>query len=77
MNARVVNSITQQIHQQFPEVAGERPSVRAQAGAKGPGGPTFLLTFKGHSTGAGPRLARTVRVVADERGAILKVTTSR
>lgn len=78
MNTRVVNSITQQIHHQFPEVAGQKPSVRTQVGAKGNGSSaTYLLTFRGHSSGPGRQLARTVRVVADERGTILKVTTSR
>lgn len=77
MDNRVVNSIAQQIHHQFPEVAGQRPNVRAQAAAKGNSGATYLLTFRGRSSGTGPQLARTVRVVADERGTILKVTTSR
>lgn len=76
MDARTVNSIAQQIHHQFPEVAGQRPNVRPQSGAKAPGRTTYLLTFKGAAK-SGPQLARTVRVVADESGHILKITTSR
>lgn len=79
MNSRTVSSITQQISHQFPEVAGEAPSVRAQAGAKTPGSAaTYLLTFKGRAQAhGGPNFPRTVRVVANEDGHILKVTTSR
>jgi hypothetical protein len=79
MNSRTVNSIAQQIRHQFPEVGGQNPSVRAQAGAKMPGNSaTYLLTFKGEAKGSGgPSFARTVRVVANEDGRILKVTTSR
>jgi hypothetical protein len=77
MNARTINSIAQQIHHRFPEVAGQQPSVRTQAGAKAPGRATYLLTFKSQAKSAGPLLPRTVRVVADESGHILKITTSR
>lgn len=77
LDRRVVDSIAKQIHRQFPELAGGEPSVRAQAGAKSPGGATYLLTFRGRASSSEPRLSRTVRVVADERGKVLKVTTSR
>ena len=79
MNPRTVNTIAQQISHQFPEVAGSSPSVRAQAGAKTPGSAaTYLLTFKGSAQAhGGPSFPRTVRVVADDNGHILKVTTSR
>ncbi|MCW5887807.1 MAG: hypothetical protein KIT07_06750 [Anaerolineales bacterium] len=77
MDARIVGVIAKQIHRQFPELAGEPPSVRAQAGAKGSAGATYLLTFKGRPVAQGPNLAPTVRVVANTQGHILKVTTSR
>lgn len=77
MDTQTVKAIAQQIHRQFPELAGEQPVVRTQAGAKSAGGATYLLTFKGRAASSGPNLARTVRVVADERGKVLKVTTSR
>ncbi|MBX3046454.1 MAG: hypothetical protein KF698_05615 [Anaerolineales bacterium] len=77
MDNQIVKAIAQQIHRQFPELAGEQPSVRAQANAKSAGGATYLLTFKGRPASSGPSLARTVRVVADARGKVLKVTTSR
>ena len=79
MNPKTLRSISQQIGHQFPEVAGSSPSVRAHAGAKTPGNEnTYLLTFKGRAQGhGGPSFPRTVRVVANDSGQILKVTTSR
>lgn len=77
MDNQTVKAISRQIHRQFPELAGEEPVVRTQASAKSAGGATYLLTFKGRIASSGPNLARTVRVVADERGKVLKVTTSR
>lgn len=79
MDAKTINSIRQQIARQFPEVAGASPSIKAQAAAKSPGaGGTYLLTFKGRVSEAGGfKSNRTVRVVAQDNGRILKVSTSR
>ncbi|MEX1071527.1 MAG: hypothetical protein WEC37_02780 [Anaerolineales bacterium] len=79
MNSKAISDIKQRIYRQFPEVAGEQPSVKSQASAKSPGQtPRYLLTFKGSAQDAGgPSFSRTVRVVADDNGRILKVTTSR
>lgn len=77
LERRVVDAISKQIHRQFPELADGEPRVRAQASAKSASGATYLLTFRGRASTSEPRLSRTVRVVADERGKILKVTTSR
>jgi hypothetical protein len=79
MNAKAITDIKQRIYRQFPEVSGGQPSVKAQASAKSPGQvPSYLLTFKGSAQDAGgPNFSRTVRVVADANGRILKVTTSR
>lgn len=79
MEAKKMHNINQQVAHQFPEVAGVEPSVRPQAGAKGSGGNgTYLMTYKGRVTqSGGPSFQRMVRVVADEAGRILKITTSR
>lgn len=79
MNSKAITDIKQRIYRQFPEVSGEQPSVKVQASTKSPGqAPSFLLTFKGSGQDAGgPSFSRTVRVVADSNGRILKVTTSR
>jgi hypothetical protein len=79
MDERTIASISKQVARQFPEVASAQPSVKTQASAKGHGdSATYLLTFKGRvSQPGGFSIYRAVRVVADEAGRILKITTSR
>lgn len=77
MNAKSIRQIESKIYRQFPEVSGSRPTVKAQASPKGRGEDTYLLTFKGRGSGSGRSFARTVRVVANGSGRILKVSTSR
>ena len=75
-----VDAIARQVYRQFPEVRDARPAVQSQPGAKAldASGDRFVLTFKGHGQGAsGKSIARIVRVIADERGKILKLSTSR
>lgn len=75
-----IDAITRQVYRQFPEIKDARPQIQNQAGAKTPGagGNRFLLTFKGRGQGPGGHsIVRIVRVVADERGKVLKVSTSR
>jgi hypothetical protein len=75
MNSKSIQRIEEQIYRRFPEVAGSRPKVTQQKSARAA---NYLLTFRGHGSGPGGRnIQRTVRVVADERGKILKVSTSR
>jgi hypothetical protein len=79
MDSKTISGIKQQIYRQFPEVSGQEPNVKTQASAKTPGNaPSYLITFKGRVTQpSGPTFSRTVRVVANNDGRILKVTTSR
>jgi hypothetical protein len=75
-----IESIARQVYSQFPEIKGARPSVQKQAGAKSGAGDAnqFVLTFKGSGQGPGGQtIQRIVRVVADERGKVLKISTSR
>jgi hypothetical protein len=76
-----IDSISRQIYRQFPEIKDTRPSVQNQAGAKlagHTGSEQFVLTFQGRGQGPGGRtINRIVRVVADDRGKVLKVSTSR
>ncbi len=79
MDAKTIDRISRQVLRQFPEMAGSAPRVTPQTGAKSPGRPaTYLLAYTGSTGNAGGHsLNRTVRVVADDSGRILKVTTSR
>jgi hypothetical protein len=75
-----IDAIARQVYRQFPEVQEARPQVQSQPGAKSSGanGSRFLLTFKGKGQGPGGQsIVRIVRVVADERGKVLKISTSR
>jgi|WetSurMetagenome_2_1015567.scaffolds.fasta_scaffold1329174_2 hypothetical protein len=75
-----IDQIAQQVHRQFPEVQDVRPTVQNQPGAKSveAAADRFVLTFKGRGQGPGGKsIPRIVRVIADERGKIIKISTSR
>lgn len=75
MHANKLRSIENKIYRQFPEVSGKRPKVTQQKSARAS---NYLFTFNGRAEGPGGRtINRTVRVVANEQGKILKVSTSR
>lgn len=73
MDDHTLNAICSQIYRRFPEVNGTHPKIQAQ----GDTGST-LLTFRSSAkTENGHSITRLVRVVASEKGKILKVSTSR
>ena len=75
MQSNSLRKIEKTIYRQFPEVAGKRPKVTQQKSAHSS---NYLLTFNGRAEGPGGRsFNRIVRVVADDSGNILKVSTSR
>ncbi len=72
MDARTKNAVCASVYRQFPELKGASPQVKALPAEK------FQLIFHGKAkTEDGKTLPRTVRVVSDENGRILKLTTSR
>lgn len=74
MDKATVEKVVRQVVRTFPEMDGVTPTVRQQPGDS----PQFLLTFKGKAALPGGRtLTRIVRVVADDRGRILRISTSR
>ena len=77
MDSDAIAKVGRQVVRNFPEMAGVRPTVKRQtAPASGP--EQFVLTYKGKvSLPGGKQLARIVRVVADDRGAIVRISTSR
>lgn len=75
MNSKSIDNISKKITRQFPELSGARPKVTQQKSAQST---NFLLTFSGKAAGPGGKsFNRRVRVVANEKGKILKVSTSR
>jgi len=80
MKAELLDQISKQIHRRYPEFNGIRPKARLQTPPEGSRNPakTYLVTFsKKVALGDGKTMNRTLRVVTDENGKILKVTTSR
>jgi hypothetical protein len=79
MESRVLSSICKQVYQKYPAVSGAEPKVaeqKAPTGVKAEA--SYLITFKGSATGAdGRKIACVVRVVANENGKILKISSSK
>jgi hypothetical protein len=68
--------IARQVSRSFPEMDGVRPSVRQQGGKNGH--QQYLLIFKGKADlPGGKQMSRIVRVVADQSGNIIRMSTSR
>ncbi len=77
MDAKTIETINKQIYRRFPEVNGTQPKVQSQNGPSDTSS-NFLLIYKGSIIlEDGKKMPRIVRVVASERGKIIKVTTSR
>jgi hypothetical protein len=73
----IVRSVSKVVARKFPELAGVRPTVKRQKSKSG-GVAQFLLTFKGKvELPGGKTIKRIVRVVANERGQIKKISTSK
>jgi hypothetical protein len=76
MKRETVTRITRQVVRTFPEMEGVTPTVRDQESGRDPA--TYLLTFKGKvAIPGGKSMSRIVRVVADDGGRIIRISTSR
>lgn len=80
LDTKTLAAITDQIHRLFPETSSSQPKVRPQPVPKSAASSEtlhYLLTFRGNAALAGGKtISRSVRVVVNGRGKILKVTTS-
>jgi hypothetical protein len=79
MDPKILKTISAQIYRQFPEMAGVQPKARLQpAPASKPAAQTYLVTFNTQVKVEGGRsMPRWVRVVVNDKGKVLKITTSR
>lgn len=81
MDQKLVNTVSKKVYRRFPEVNGKKPKIRRQAAPKGKKSnskTTYLLTYLGKANVQGGKtINRYVRVVADDKGKIIKITTSR
>ncbi len=81
MKSKTIRTLSNKIYSRFPEMKGSKPKVQMQKSfnkRKLSGQSNYLLTFRKSVSGPGGKsIPRSVRVVADAEGKILKVTTSR
>lgn len=86
LDPKIIKKVSEQVYRRFPEIAGAKPSIKNQPAGKNKkytaknedGFTNYLLTYRGSvNVGEGKKMGRWVRVVVDNRGAILKMTTSR
>lgn len=72
MDAKSKSAVCASVYRQFPELKGANPQIKTLPADK------FQLIFQSKvKTEDGKTLPRTVRVVSDKNGKILKLTTSR
>jgi len=77
MESKTLSVVCSQIYRRFPEMNGIRPKVQTQD-LPDQKGQNYLLVFRTTAlTANGKSLPRIVRATVDEKGKIIKVTTSR
>lgn len=81
MNSKTIKTISAYIYRKFPEMEGVQPKVCRQLPAQGKtthSMPIYLLTYSGVAkVDSGKPIKRWVRVVVNEQGKIMKISTSR
>ncbi len=81
MNQDQINTVNREVYRRFPELKDKKPKISLQEVSKSRSiakAPTYLLIYQGQVVVSGQKkLPRLVRVVADEQGKILKISTSR
>lgn len=77
MKTETVQEISKQVYRRFPEFKGIKPKVRSQQTAQA-ASHTYLLIYATRARLAEDKfLERWVRVVADDAGKIIKISTSK
>ncbi|NIS81505.1 MAG: hypothetical protein GTO14_15175 [Anaerolineales bacterium] len=76
MDRDTIIKLSKHVGREFPEMVGVRPSVKRDT--KSPNGLRYVLTFKGDAElPGGKTMRRIVRVITDEKGRILRMSTSK
>ena len=77
MKCSLIAKLNRQVTEKFPEMKGVNQSVRRSSQTKN-GDQRYTLTYKGKADLPGGRkISRIVRVVADEEGRIIRISTSK
>ncbi len=70
LDADALEKINQRVYREYPELRGVRPGVASSADR-------YTLTYKGTVETPAGQMARIVRVSADEKGRVLRISTSK
>ncbi len=77
MDKATLEQVSRHVAKKFPEMVGVQPTIRRQ-GNSSSDDPSFVLTYKGKAELPGGReISRIVRVVADESGRVIRMSTSK
>jgi hypothetical protein len=77
MDPKVVAKISQKVYSRFPDMKGKKPRI-AQSKTISSDSSNYVLTYKTIGKDIrGNKIPRHVRVVASEKGKIIKMSTSR
>ncbi len=72
MNKQVIEKVCSEVYEQFPQYEGIRPEIKTQPND------TLLLVFQSSGETANQKsIQLSIRVLVDEKGEILKITSSR
>ena len=77
MEPKLIEKITKKVYSKFPELKGSKPKIK-QSKTLSSQKTNFVLTYNTISKDIrGHKIPRHVRVVADPKGKIIKISTSR
>lgn len=82
MKDKTIQKVAKQVYKNFPEVSGVKPAIHQQNTPQAKSikatGQTYVLVFKASVSNAkGQAMLRQVRVIANDQGKILRMSTSR
>jgi len=80
MDKEIVTSINKEVYRRFPELNGKAPKIRSQntRSKNARSLPTYLFVYSGTvRISENKTMPRLVRVIVNEKGKILKISTSR
>ena len=75
MKAKMIDHISQEVYRKHPDFKGVKPKVTPRKGDSS--SDTLLVFSKSVSGPGGKTINRIVRAVADEKGKIKKISTSK
>ncbi len=75
LQSKFIDKISQEVYQKHPDLKGVKPKITPREGERS--SDTLLVYQKKVSGPGGKKINRIVRAVADEKGKIKKISTSK